>query len=71
MKVMLELAGSKGWSTDALCSGITLFVEEIAPDLCYDVPGLQKILSEELSTILSTSTNHRPAWEILSTFQAQ
>lgn len=71
MKVMLELAGSKGWGADALCSGITLFVKEIAPDLCYDVPGLQKILSEELSTILATSTNHRAAWEILSTFQAQ
>ncbi|CAE7827526.1 unnamed protein product [Symbiodinium sp. CCMP2456] len=42
----------ESWKKDVLAQGAGLFVKDIAPDLAFDVPGLNKILSEEVCVLL-------------------
>jgi len=42
----------ESWKKDVLAQGAGLFVKDIAPDLAFDVPGLSKILSEEVCVLL-------------------
>ncbi|CAE7244432.1 unnamed protein product [Symbiodinium natans] len=48
----LRAVVEKGWKKDALAQGAGLFTKDVAPDLIFDVPGLGKILSEELCVVL-------------------
>jgi len=48
----LRAVVEKSWKKDALAQGAGLFVKDVAPDLGFDVPGLSKILSEEVCMLL-------------------
>ncbi|CAE7241825.1 unnamed protein product, partial [Symbiodinium microadriaticum] len=48
----LRAVVDKSWKDDALAQGAGLFVKDVAPDLGFDVPGLSKILSEEVCMLL-------------------
>ena len=43
---------AESWKKDVLAQGAGLFVKDIAPDLACDVPGLSKIMSEEVCVLL-------------------
>ncbi|CAE7174253.1 unnamed protein product [Symbiodinium pilosum] len=53
----LRAVVEQGWKKDAIAQGAALFVKEVAPDLAFDVPGLPKILAEELSVVLPEATD--------------
>jgi hypothetical protein len=57
-KVILSLCG-RLWPFESLTKGLLQFVEDVCPDLCYDVPGLRSILlelNEELSSLVANGS---------------
>ena len=60
----LRAVVEKGWKKDSLAQGADLFVKDVAPDLVFDVPGLPKILAEELSIVLPEAADALKSFQV-------